>query len=710
MEQDKEDSSLHFIDYWRVITNRKEIVLAVMLLVIVTGTSVTWMLPKKYMGETRLLVKQDATDIDVFERQMEMGYNPYFLRTQYETIRSKSILYKVIQNLDLQSLWADEYNDGQPLPRELTYRILSHMLNVEQFRDTSMIAIQVFSEKPADASNIANEIAEVYKEYRLEIKRREIRRGIDALTSELQKQQDKVDESEMAVEIIRKDLGINMISRDIRADKVRLQQLEADRIGARVDMLVRKARLEQLEQLSGNELMNASTYVAQDINLENLRRQLMDTEVSLQLMLENYGENHPEVRRLKAAHLKLKQQLDNALNGLIEGLRVDYEVSRQKFAALAEELDLAREKDIQSERDQFRPFERATRNLDVQVSILNALRARVAQEGIAMEVPRTPVEIVDLAEPPVKPVSPKVMLNIALSIVLGIFSGIGLAYFVEYLDTSVKTVDDVERYLSLPVIGIIPQKVQPLINEGDESPHAEAYRVLRTNVQFAHGGDMKGVYTVVSGGVGEGKSTTLFNLAYITARQGYKVLIVDSDLRRPVQHKILGMGNEFGLTNVLMKDVSVDKAVKTTAEPNLFFLPSGRLPRASIGILDSQKMKELVGILRSRYDCIFFDSPPVMGVSDAVVLASEVDGVVLVVQYRKYPKMISLRAKKLIDHSGAKLLGVVLNNINIMRDDYYYYYNSYYSHYYDGRDNLDDVVKKTKKRKTPPQNTTEKGV
>ncbi|HNR95322.1 MAG TPA: CpsD/CapB family tyrosine-protein kinase, partial [Kiritimatiellia bacterium] len=210
---------------------------------------------------------------------------------------------------------------------------------------------------------------------------------------------------------------------------------------------------------------------------------------------------------------------------------------------------------------------------------------------------------------------------------------------------------------------------------------AEAYRVLRTNMQFA-AKKSGGAYVVVSGGVGEGKSTTLFNLAFICAQLGDKVLIVDTDLRRPVQHTILGMSNRFGLTNVLMRDVPIEETIKATSLPNLHFLPSGKLPRSSLGLLDSQRLRELVKNLKSRYDYVFFDSPPVMGVSDASILVSEMDAVLLVIQYRKYPKMISTRAKQIVENVGGKLIGVVLNNINIMRDDYYYYYHSYYSHYY----------------------------
>jgi len=686
VETKQEESGLHFLDYWRVISSRKEIVLAVTLLVILTGTGVTFMLPKKFRAETMVLVRQDALDVEVFERQFVSEYNPYFLRTQFETIKSKPILYKVIQNLDLQQAWSDEA--GRELTRDEVYRNLRFdMLNIDQHRDTSLIAIRVVSKDKNEAARIANEVALVYREYRLSMKKREVLRAVEALKNELQKQQENVEVAANALEDIRKEVGVNMLQQGMRVDKIRLQQLEADRITARVSMLVRKARLEQVELLTPDELMHAAPYIVQNQNLAAIRNQLMDSEVSIQLMQENYGENHPEVRRVMAARDELKQQLSATLDGMKKGLRVDYEMALQEYSALDDELERAQAVDITSEREKVLPFERAQRNFEVQTTILDALRARVVQQGIEMEVPRTPVEIIEPAEPPLQHFSPNIVMNIALSVVLGLAAGIGLAYFIEYLDTSVKTVDDVERYLDLPVLGIIPQKVKPLIEEGPDSPHAEAYRVLRTNMQFANKGMSKGAFAVVSGGVGEGKSTTLFNLAFVAAQQGSKVLIVDSDLRRPVQHKIMGVSNEFGLTNVLMRDVSVDKAVKTTDIPNLFFLPSGRLPRASMGMLDSQKMKELVTTLKQRYDCIFFDSPPIMGVSDAAILASEVDGVLLVVQYRKYPKMISSRAKRLIENVGGKIMGVVLNNINILRDDYYYYYHSYYSHYYNSKDN-----------------------
>jgi capsular exopolysaccharide synthesis family protein len=678
-----DSGGLHFLDYWRVIRSRKEVILAVLLLVVVTGTAFTLTLPKKYMADARILVRDDSLDVDVFERQMPQAYNPFFLRTQYEVIQSRQILYQVINNLNLQQVWGEELSDdGTPLTREMAYELLSRSIKVEQYRDTSLIAIQVRREDPVEAARIANEVAVVYRDQRLSLKRRELKRAIEALETELQKQQEKVEKAENELERIRQDLGVSVLAQGIRADKIRLSQMEADRIAARVDMLVRKAQLDQLAGLTGDELMNASSYIVNDQALQAVRAQLVDSEVSLKLLLENYGVNHPEVRRMQAGVDELRKKLSDALNGMKIGLQANYEVSLQRYEALEKELETARRSDIEAERERFLPFDKAEREVNVQRQILDALRARIAQEGIAVEVPRTPVEIVDPAEPPTRPVSPNLFLNIFLSVFLGLAAGVGLAYFIEYLDTSVKTVDDIERYLGLSVLGIIPQKVRPLTEEGPESPHAEAYRVLKTNLQFANKGVSGGAYALVSGGVGEGKSTTLFNLAYVCAQLGDKVLIVDSDLRRPVQHRILGVSNRFGLTNVLMRDVPIEETIKTTSVPNLHFLPSGKLPRTSLGLLDSQRMRELVKNLKARYDYVFFDSPPIMGVTDASILASEVDGVLLVVQYRKYPKIITSRAKRMIENVGGNVLGVVLNNINIMRDDYYYYYHSYYSQYY----------------------------
>ncbi len=690
MAEESQTTALHFLDYWRVIRDRKEVILAVALLTIVTGTAYTLMMPKKFTATTQLEVREDEMDVDPFyERQAtRMGYNPFFLMTQEKIMKSRPVLTEVIRNLNLQKVWGAELNeDKSPVAPELALQILARSLRVEQDRDTTLMNVGATSEDPKLAAEIANEIANVYRDRRLFAKRREIQHAIDAMSNEVRKQQERVEEAEAELERIRQERGIALIGRGqmgIRVETTSLNMLESERSSARVEMLVRKARMDQLEGLEGDKLMDAAAYIVQDPTLLSIRQQFIDSQVSLQLMLKNgvVGENHPDVLRLKGAVEELQRQLDSALAGLKAGVRADYEVARQKFEALDEELGRIKTSDIESEGENYLPFDRAERNVNVQRDILTALRARITQTGIEVEVPRTTVEIVEEAEPPERPSSPLVVLNIFLSVVLGLLAGTGLAFFVEYLDVSIKTVDEVEKYLGLPVLAVIPQQSRPLTEAGQSSGQGEAYRALRTSLALLAREGRQKIFTVISGGVGEGKSTTLFNLAYVCAEQGSKVLIIDSDLRRPVQHKMVGLANRTGMVNVLTDELKIEDVVQETGVPNLWMMTSGRLRRGSLGIMNNARLRTMLDALKDRYDYVLMDSPPILGVTDAAILASEADGVLLVVQYRKYPKIISLRAKRMIENAGGHLMGAVLNNINIMRDDYYYYYHYTTKKYY----------------------------
>ncbi len=280
------------------------------------------------------------------------------------------------------------------------------------------------------------------------------------------------------------------------------------------------------------------------------------------------------------------------------------------------------------------------------------------------------------------PARPRVALNLALGALVGLILGIGLAFFIEYLDTSIKTMDDVETLLGVPVLAIIPRNIQILHHATGDIPDAEAYRILRTNVEFNRAGPDAKTISIVSGGPGEGKSTTLVNLAFIAAQGGYSTLIVDADLRRPVQHTFFDVDNKIGLTNYLTTDMALEDAILPTKVKNLSLLPSGALPADAVGILNSQRMSDLIAELKTRYDIILFDSPPMLGVSDASVLASEVDHTIIVVQHRRFPRAMLTRVKQAIVGVGGNVLGVVLNNVDLKHDQNYYYYTSYYGYYH----------------------------
>jgi succinoglycan biosynthesis transport protein ExoP len=272
-------------------------------------------------------------------------------------------------------------------------------------------------------------------------------------------------------------------------------------------------------------------------------------------------------------------------------------------------------------------------------------------------------------------------MYMAIAAVLGLVLGVGLAFFIEYLDTSVKTLDDVERFLQIPVLAVIPKDISVLMKTTGDSPDAEAYRILRAAVDFNKPHRDANTFTLISGGPGEGKSTTMNNLAYTCAKGGYNVLVVDADLRRATQHKLFGVSNEFGLTDYLMGRAEIDEIIKTTKIDNLSFIPAGELPADSVGILNSQRMTDLIAKVKGQYDLVFFDSPPILGVSDGAVLASEVDVTMMVVQHRRFPRAMLQRVKQAVLGVGGRLIGVVLNNVDSKHDDGYSYYNSYNEYY-----------------------------
>ncbi|MBN2786553.1 MAG: polysaccharide biosynthesis tyrosine autokinase [Pontiellaceae bacterium] len=681
-ETTQQSSSLHFLDYWRVIRSRKEIVLAVAILVVITGTVYTLLLPNIYESSVRIRVSEDSPEINPFAQQTYYSsYNPYFLRDQFEIIQSKPIFTSVINRLNLQEGWGES---GEKVAREVALKILANSISVIQQRDTSLIMIVVRRDDPDESARIANEIAEVYRDSRLEIASKQIRDALNKMKEELTEQADRVLVAEATVQAVRVKYGIATPGGEGSADyfELQIQQLQADRTAAQQVRVDKEVALSVLEKIKPEDLVDSAAGITQDPNVISLVQQLQDIKVQLSSIGANFGPNHPEVKRLKNQQGQVEKTLTEQLIALRKRLKTEFDVASSRFVELEKLLDDAKKETIELQGQQYQEFRQALADLDNERFIYNQLNARLRQEMITMDVPRHPVEIIDAAEPNRRPVSPNLFMNVLLSIFVGLGAGVGLAYFIEYLDTSVKTAEDIERILGLPVLGLIPQKVRPLIEEGPDSEHAESYRVLRTNLAFSEGGAHHGAFCVLSGGAGEGKSTTCFNLAFVCAQQGEKVLLIDADLRRPVQHTILGVSNRFGLTNVLLRDVPVEEAIKATSVPNLHFLPSGRLPRTSLGVLDPKRIRELIGSLKTKYDVVLIDTPPLVGISDSAIIAKEADGAVIVVQYRKYPREMLNKARQTIESLGVKVVGAVLNNINVMRDDYYYYYHSYYSDYY----------------------------
>ncbi|MBL7077529.1 MAG: polysaccharide biosynthesis tyrosine autokinase [Kiritimatiellae bacterium] len=698
MAEQHQQDSLHFLDYWRVIVSRKEIVIAVALLVILAGVLVTFSMSKVYMASCVIKVEEERPDLPVFTQEM-MRFDPLFLRTQFEIIQSGPVVEEVVLRLNLNETLGRAYGYYDTLGEnslEQTYKLVSGRMKVQQYRDTNLIEIQIYMDEPKGmapqmAADIANEVATVYRDLTIRRTRDTTERALEALHESLKDQRDVATKAEQAVSKILQKHKLTIVNfyagGDSELTKMSVTQLEQARIRLRMEMEAQKALYEKVKQLSMEDLLGAFPYLVPDAGLIKLVAEKREAEVELGRMRDALGEKHPDLIRVRATIDELKITIDDALDGLRTGVEAEYERAKAQNRALEEMLEATKASDRVQEGEGYLEYEVAKADLEHQRRVLEALELRYAQERIEMRIPRTSVERVEPAKAPSErdQVRPRPVLNIVLSVLVGLAAGVGLAYFVEYLDTSIKTIDDIEQYMQTTVLGVIPQKVKPLIEPNAEGAHSEAYRVLRTNVRFSKNAVGGKSVCVTSASVGEGKSLTLFNLAYISAQLGDRVIIVDSDLHRPRQHKIVGTTNRPGLANILVGDSELDDCIQKTSEPKLDLLPSGKLATGVHGLISTDRMRELVTELKERYDFVFFDSPPIIGVSDASLLTREVDGVLLVIQHRKYPRALSARAKEMVENFGGNLLGVVLNNINISRDYAYYYYHQHY-YYYPHRD------------------------
>jgi capsular exopolysaccharide synthesis family protein len=684
------EAKLHFLDYWRIIRIRKTVILAVFLLVALTTTVVTYLLPPAYSSKVIIAIEQDMPDVQAKEGSMWLRpmADPFFIQTEFQRIQSKPVFYEVIEDLKLREEWGRKYKQPVPLTKEKAYQILKGSIDVKQSHNTTLVEIHASSDNKDEAATLANKVAEVYAKVRSESRSKlttnalgNLREQVAVKEQAITNQQRKVNDYRVKFEIADWEAAYNMPTPGL--DQETLRRINDGLLLARGNFSMASNLYTMLSVLPREKLKGAAPLQIPNAgHLTELIAQETATEQKLATLAAQLGAEHPDVRSLTALYQTNRVQLDNALAGLIQGLEIQMHTYRANMENYRSELENLRNKD----RDSYaktRPYYEAKEELNQ----MKFLRDRVQQnlELAAMEAnsPRLgTVQVIEPAEANPVPYRPNKKLNIGLGIGIGLLIGVGLAFFIEYLDTSVKTIDDVERALQAPVLGVIPQNVGVLVDEGPESPHAEAYRVLRTNVLFSRKDPKLNTLTVVSGGAGEGKSTTIFNLATVFAQNGQRVLVIDSDLRRPSLHKYLRVSNAIGLTNFLMKQNTLEEVIQTTQQQNMDFLPSGRLPSSSMGILSSMQMKELIRDVKRRYDFVFFDSPPIMGVSDASVLASEVDMVLQVIQYRRYPQPMTIRAKQMIEKVGGNLLGIVLNNINVSQDENYYYYSGYYYDYY----------------------------
>jgi succinoglycan biosynthesis transport protein ExoP len=403
--------------------------------------------------------------------------------------------------------------------------------------------------------------------------------------------------------------------------------------------------------------------------------------------------DNPRIKAMDKQIAAVQTQIDQMVNNIL------------KEGSYGERLSLARDQiriltNIKNEIDarirmlpeQQMTLASLTRATQAYESIYTLLLTRYQEAKITEAMKTAEIQVVDEALVPFFPTSPHHGQNLMLGVLLGLILGLIATFLLEYLDTSIKNPDDLESILEIPVLGTIGKFADSnggeeaysrsclLSHNNPKSPFAEAYRIIRTNIMLADVDKPPKTILMTSAMVGEGKTTTCVNLATVMAQTGEKVILVDSDLRRSHLHHVFRIGREPGVTNFLARNATIEEVINPTIVDNLYFVPSGYLPPNPSELLASRRMEEMIEELKANSDVVIFDAPPVMVVTDAVILAKKLDGVIVVVHASITDRMLANRAVKNLKDVGTLVMGGILNGFTASRSysRYGYYYYRYY--------------------------------
>lgn len=695
------------LDSWQVIKNRIGLIFLAFILVFATAAIVTYIMPRKYRGRVEMKIERMTNKVNVFNTRGDESLAPsdVVIKNEFEAITKPETLYPVVEKLGLQKRWA--------LPnRQAALGKLKSNLDTQSSVRSDFVVIEYYDQEPNTAVEIANAVAASYMTQRTEVESSQKRLALETIGQQIIEQEQLRDQARLKMQEAKKKAGIvgdwmSSGSNSLTPGAV-VQTSEESMVVSREQALLQadlevqtlSAEMEGLSKLNGDEMMaRASGLKLDNANVMGMMAKYQEAQVKREGMTQQgMGNKHPQVLALDSQVIKYKELILGEVQAHLAGLQNRLEAAKKRKESLQAYTDGAK-KDLIDQGATYNDYKIAKDEVTYIEALLVKFKETYSETKAGLALVKSPATIYAEAEAESRPAKPNVAINLALGGVLGLMFGFGLAFVLEYMDTTVKSLDDVERFLGVPVLAVIPKDVGVLHQTSGFNPDAEAYRILRTNIEFNRGNPDANCITVTSGGAGEGKSTTLCNLATVCAQGGYSVLLIDADLRRPSMHALFEVSNATGLTNYLTSNVRLEDVVVRTPVDNLYFMPSGMLPADSAGILNSQRMSELIADVKSRFDLVLIDSPPILGVSDASVLSNVADMTMLVVQHRKLPRHMLMRVKQTVENVGGQVLGVVLNNVDIRSDSQYAYYTSYYTYYSPNNQPAASGAKSEKRRK-----------
>ena len=733
-----EEETASILDYWRVLRKRRWTVIAFLALIVVTVMIGTLKQRPVYRATAVLQIDRDAPNVLSFQEFVAevAPYDDSYLETAFQVLQSRTLARRVIEKLGLdqspefaeviagkpswvKQLWQESGLDSftsaaedpglDPKDSDMI-EAFQDRLTVTPVRNSALVEVGFESYEPELAARTINALAANFIDQNLESKWDATQKASDWLSQQLVGLKARLETSEEELQRYAKNNSILFLDERQSMASEKLRQLQEEATRAEADLIQKESLYNQVrggDLSSVPGILEHKLYQDLSVRLADLRREYSE-------LLATFTPEYPRVKRLKSQVDELENAVQRERGSFAKRVEDDYRAAVNRKRLLDEavtqqtqEFNLMGEKSIQ--------YNILRRESETNKQLYDGLLQRMKEASLSAGLTASNIRVVDQADVPVEPASPRPLINLMLALMLGLGMGVGMAFIQEYLDNTLKTPEDVQRFLNLPALGVIPaatangkgklpygygygygsgaqkslQEASSTDNGGKahhselvaaqgNTPLSEAYRSLRTSVLLSTSGRPPRIILVTSGHPGEGKTTTVVNLSTALTQLGSRVLTVDSDMRRPRVGSLLKLpSSPAGLSTLLTGQFTLDEVVMETQIPNLFAIPCGPIPPNPSELLASESMQRFIEEASQKFDYVVLDSPPVLHVTDARILAPQVEVVVLVAHGGVTPHEAVKHARDHLRQANANLIGLVLNNVDFssVGYDYYYRYN-----------------------------------
>lgn len=723
-----EEQEIHLRDYLQIIYKRRYVILTVLGIVFFTIALKTYSTTPIYTAAAQVLIERNYGSKGL--ESSYYHYEPEFLETQAEIIKSTNVARKVVDSLQLATRYrqyffqdkvevsflqaaknsvrkmldpifvllrpgkgeaADDAGTGAIVvapksDEEIIAMIIQGGLDVTPVKNTKIVSISYSDANPAMAQMVADAVVQAYMSEMLEIKLSSSSYSVKWMTDKAREEREKLEHAEAELARFMRDNDLVTVE-----DKMTVLPQKLSGFGSQISSAEseKKELQDQLSQIraAGNDLEQLERIPALATNevLKNIRERIYKANQTIQELSKKYGHKHPKMIKARDELRILNDEKRFEIERLISSISNSYELASSKEKSLKDLLNDTKSQMLNMN-EKFMQYQILKREVDSNRVMYETLQSGIKQESVTEQSQSVNIWVTKKAEHPYIPSYPNKRRSLALGLVLGLFSGIGLAFFIEYLDNTVKGTRDLEDKFGVTVLGTIEElrsggeKIESIVTAKPLSPVAESYRLIRSGLLLSSAEHPPRTLLITSMNEKEGKTTTTANIGRILAQSGAKVLIVDCDLRRPRLHEVFGVTSKTGLSSILSGTASDDPVLQIPGE-DVSILTSGPIPPAPAELLYSKAMMSLLERMSERFDFILLDSPPIQSVTDSLGLSQYVDGTVVVVRAGK-TTIDSLESgmKKLRD-VNTRFLGFVLNGMkdkDVGRYNYYGY-SSYYA-------------------------------